>query len=120
MHFRCFDMEIGMIGLTEAQAREYGYDVLAGSIDHASRAHAQPERKPIRIKLVADRNTRRLLGGQIAGREGAALRINTLAVALQAGMTIEEVSALDLAYAPPFSPVMDPILLAARVLSKDN
>jgi len=119
MHFRCFDMEIGMTGLTEAQASEYGFNVLSCCIDHASRSHAQPGRKPIRIKLVADCNTRRLLGAQIAGREGAALRINTLAVALQAGLTIEEINRLDLAYAPPFSPVMDPFLLAARVLSKD-
>ena len=55
-----------------------------------------------------------MLGAQIVGREGAAKRIDVLATALTAGMTVEDITALDLSYAPPFSPVWDPVLIAAR------
>ena len=67
------------------------------------------------MKLIAEVRTGRLLGGQIVGRsEGAAKRIDTLAVALWNRMTVEQITALDLGYAPPFSPVWDPVLIAAR------
>jgi pyruvate/2-oxoglutarate dehydrogenase complex dihydrolipoamide dehydrogenase (E3) component len=69
------------------------------------------------VTLVADRETERLLGGSIVGPDRAAVRINTLSTALEAGMTVVEVERLDLAYAPPFSPVWDPILVAAKVLN---
>ena len=68
----------------------------------------------ITTKLVVERRSGRLLGGQIVGREGAAKRIDVLATALTAEMTVEEMTALDLSYAPPFSPVWDPVLIAAR------
>lgn len=64
--------------------------------------------------MLAERRTGRLLGVQIVGREGAAKRIDVAAVALTARMTVDELTALDLGYAPPFSPVWDPILVAAR------
>ncbi|MFC1889390.1 FAD-dependent oxidoreductase [Thermodesulfobacteriota bacterium] len=118
MHFRCFDLEVGMTGLTAAEATER-FDAHATVIEHRSRAHAQPRGVPILVKLVADRKTGRLLGGQLAGTEGAALRVNALAVALHAGLTIEDLQQADFAYAPPFSPVIDPILLAARVMTKE-
>jgi len=62
----------------------------------------------------AERCTGRLLGVQIVGYEGSAKRIDTAAAALWNRMTVEEMTALDLAYAPPFAPVWDPILVAAR------
>ena len=66
------------------------------------------------VKLIAERRTGRLLGAQIVGRTEAAKRIDALAVALWNGMTVEEMTALDLGYAPPFAPVWDPVLIAAR------
>jgi len=66
------------------------------------------------VKMIAERRTGRLLGVQIVGGEGSAKRIDTAATALWNRMTVEEITALDLAYAPPFSPVWDPILVAAR------
>jgi pyruvate/2-oxoglutarate dehydrogenase complex dihydrolipoamide dehydrogenase (E3) component len=66
------------------------------------------------IKLIYDRRDGRLLGGQMAGKEGVARRINALAVALHQKMTIDEISRLDFAYAPPFSGTLDPILIAAE------
>jgi pyruvate/2-oxoglutarate dehydrogenase complex dihydrolipoamide dehydrogenase (E3) component len=66
------------------------------------------------ILMVADRSSRRLLGAQIVGAEDAALRIDVAATALAADLTVDEVLMLDLAYAPPFSSVWSPILVAAR------
>jgi pyruvate/2-oxoglutarate dehydrogenase complex dihydrolipoamide dehydrogenase (E3) component len=68
--------------------------------------------------LVADKKTARLLGGQIVGREGAAHRINSLATALHAKMSAEEFFQCDFGYAPPFSPVWDPLLTAANQMLK--
>ncbi|MCD6291136.1 MAG: NADH oxidase, partial [Anaerolineae bacterium] len=73
---------------------------------------------PIHVKLVYERESGRLLGGQMIGRKGVAKRIDVLAAALHAGWTTEDLGHLDLSYAPPFAPVWDPILIAANVASK--
>ena len=117
-HFRCFDLEVGVTGLDMKQAAKT-FDPVKRTITHRSRAHAQPKGVPITVTLIADRPTGRLIGAQIAGTEGAAHRINTLAVMVHNAMTISQMNELDFAYAPPFSPVIDPILTAARVLLKD-
>jgi len=70
------------------------------------------------IKLIFDRQSGRLLGAQMAGKEGVARRINALAVALHQKMTVDEISRLDFAYAPPFSAPFDPILIAAEQASR--
>jgi pyruvate/2-oxoglutarate dehydrogenase complex dihydrolipoamide dehydrogenase (E3) component len=69
--------------------------------------------------MVADQKTGRLLGAQMVGREGAAHRINVVAVALHNKMTVEDFSRTDLAYAPPFGPVWDPLLTVANQLLKE-
>jgi hypothetical protein len=66
------------------------------------------------VKVLAERGTGRLIGAQIVGREGAAKRVDVMAAAIWNEMTAEEFSSLDLGYAPPFSPVWDPTLIAAR------
>ena len=73
-----------------------------------------PGTKPIRVKMIAERRTGILLGAQIVGREGAAKRIDVLATAIWNQMAVDEVLSLDLSYAPPFGPVWDPVLVAAR------
>ncbi len=70
------------------------------------------------VELVADRATHRLVGGTVIGEDGAAGRINVIAGALQAKMRVDDFEQLDLAYSPPFSPVMDPLLIAAQQLMK--
>jgi pyruvate/2-oxoglutarate dehydrogenase complex dihydrolipoamide dehydrogenase (E3) component len=70
------------------------------------------------VKLLAEKGSGRLLGGQIVGEEGAAKRIDILATALHAGMTVQEMVNMDLSYAPPYSPVWDPVLMAARQVEK--
>ena len=73
-----------------------------------------PGTQDLTVKMIAERLTGRLLGTQIIGYEGSAKRIDTAATALWNRMTVEDMTALDLAYAPPFAPVWDPILVAAR------
>jgi hypothetical protein len=68
------------------------------------------------VELVADRSTRRLLGGVVTGEQGVAGRINVIACALQSRLLVEDFEGLDLAYAPPFSTVWDPLLIAAQQL----
>jgi NADPH-dependent 2,4-dienoyl-CoA reductase/sulfur reductase-like enzyme len=112
---KVMNLEIARTGLRENEAEDAGYKVVTVIHESTTRAGYYPETSPITVKLIAEVCTGRLLGGQIVGRsEGAAKRIDTLAVALWNRMTVEEITALDLGYAPPFSPVWDPVLIAAR------
>ncbi|MET7937178.1 FAD-dependent oxidoreductase [Streptomyces sp. NPDC005322] len=108
------DLEIARTGLLEAQAAELGLRFHTVTVESTSRAAYYPGTRPMTVKMLAERRTGRLLGTQIVGREGAGKRVDIAAVALTAGMTVEQVAALDLGYAPPFSPVWDPVLVAAR------
>ncbi|MCX5371602.1 FAD-dependent oxidoreductase [Streptomyces sp. NBC_00015] len=111
------DLEIARTGLREKDARRVGLRFEAVTIESTSRAGYYPGASPMTVKMLAERRTGRLLGVQIVGREGAGKRVDIAAVALTAGMTVEQMTALDLGYAPPFSPVWDPVLVAARKAS---
>ena len=91
-------------------------DYVATMIKTKSRASYYPDSKDIYVKLIAEKRTGRLLGGQIIGEEGAAKRIDVLATALTYKLTLRNIIDLDLSYAPPFSPVWDPVQTAARKL----
>ncbi|MFB7756134.1 FAD-dependent oxidoreductase [Streptomyces sp. NPDC056121] len=108
------DLEIARTGLREKDARRAGLQYVSATIESTSRAGYYPGAAPMTVKMIAERRTGRLLGVQIVGREGAAKRVDVAAVALTAGMTVDQMTALDLGYAPPFSPVWDPVLVAAR------
>ena len=114
---KAFDLECGRTGLLDdATARAAGFDPIRETITAGSRSGYYPGGDEMTVTLVADRHSGRLLGGAIAGRDRAAVRINAVATALEGGLTVGEVESLDLAYAPPFSPVWDPVLVAAKVL----
>ncbi len=106
--------EVARTGLNEREAAAAGFDAVAVSIDTTTRAGYYPDAAPIRVRIVAERDTGRLLGAQIVGEEGAAKRIDVLAAAIWNDMTVDEVASMDLSYAPPFAPVWDPTLIAAR------
>ncbi|MFF3285827.1 FAD-dependent oxidoreductase [Streptomyces sp. NPDC003023] len=108
------ELEIARTGLRERDARAVGLRYVSVTIESTSRAGYFPGAAPMKVKMLAERRTGRLLGVQIVGREGAGKRVDIAAVALTAGMTVEQMTALDLGYAPPFSPVWDPVLVAAR------
>jgi NADPH-dependent 2,4-dienoyl-CoA reductase/sulfur reductase-like enzyme len=106
--------EIARTGLSQHEAQDAGYSVVSIVVDSTTRAGYYPGAEPIRVKLIAERGTGRLLGGQIVGREGSAKRIDILATAIWNAMTAGELFACDISYAPPYSPVFDPIVIAAR------
>ncbi|MDQ4085972.1 MAG: FAD-dependent oxidoreductase, partial [Actinomycetota bacterium] len=111
------DLEVARTGLGEDEARELGRDVVTATVQTTTRAGYMPGARPMTVKLLGERGGGRLLGAQIVGREGAAIRIDTCATALWAGMTAGELMMSDLGYAPPFSSVWDPIQVAARALA---
>jgi NADPH-dependent 2,4-dienoyl-CoA reductase/sulfur reductase-like enzyme len=116
--FVVFDLEVARSGLGMEQAREEGFEPQSVTIRQRSRAHGIAGGSPVQVTLVADGPSGLLLGAELVGAEGAALRANVLATALAAHMTVSDLQNLDLAYAPPFAPVWDPILVAANQLIK--
>ncbi|MGI8685725.1 MAG: FAD-dependent oxidoreductase [Acidimicrobiales bacterium] len=110
--------EVARTGLSEKEAAGLGLEWEAVRITSTTRAGYYPGVGKIAVKMLAERGSGRLLGAQLVGEEGAAKRIDVVATALTAGMTVAEVIDLDLSYAPPFSPVWDPILIAARQAAK--
>ncbi len=108
------DLEVARTGLREKDAHRAGLQYVTATIESTSRSGYFPGAAPMTVKMLAERRTGRLLGVQIVGREGAGKRIDIAAVALTARMTVEQIAALDLGYAPPFSPVWDPVQVAAR------
>ncbi len=108
------DLEVARTGLREKDAQAAGLQYVTVTIESTSRAGYYPDTAAMTVKMLAERHTGRLLGVQIVGREGAGKRVDIAAVALTARMTVEQMTALDLGYAPPFSPVWDPVLVAAR------
>lgn len=113
---RVCDTEIGRTGLSEREAGRHGFGYVSAVVEGTTRAGYFPDAKPVTVKALAERGSRRLIGAQVIGVEGAAKRIDVLATALQAGMTVDEIMGLDLGYAPPFGPVWDPVHLVARRL----
>jgi NADPH-dependent 2,4-dienoyl-CoA reductase/sulfur reductase-like enzyme len=112
------EVEVARTGLSEAELAELGLEWEQTAVDSTTRAGYFPGAAPIRTKVLAERRSGRLLGAQIVGKEGAAKRIDVFATALWNGMTVDEMVNMDLSYAPPFSPVWDPVLIATRKLSE--
>ncbi len=115
---KIFDLEVARTGLSLKEAEHDGFDAFATTIRHRSRSKHYPGGYAITVHFVTEKNTGRLLGAQMIGREGVAHRIDVMAAALHAGMTVEDVYHLDLGYAPPFAPAWDPILIAANKARK--
>ncbi|MBN2049034.1 MAG: FAD-dependent oxidoreductase [Spirochaetales bacterium] len=112
---RVFDLEFSKTGIGSVEVERYGLDTIdVAAVKAKNLAGYFTGTTPMHLKLYYDRDTGVVKGGQIVGGHPSAKRIDTIAVAVAAGMTLEEVYSLDLAYAPPFSPVWDPMLLAAR------
>ena len=107
-------LEVARTGLSSREADLAGYAYVTTVVDSTTTAGYLPGAPPIRLKVLAERRTGRLLGAQVVGEQGSAKRIDALAIAIWNGMTVEQMVSLDLAYAPPFSPVWDPVLIAAR------
>lgn len=111
---KVFSLEIARIGLSVNEANASGFDVAMETITASSRVAMMPGAEKISITAIADKRSKRLLGVNVWGRDGAALRANTFAVAIQNKMTIDQMQQADLAYAPPFTPLWDPVIVAAN------
>jgi NADPH-dependent 2,4-dienoyl-CoA reductase/sulfur reductase-like enzyme len=110
--------EVARTGLSEREAADAGIEVVSAEVKDRTRAGYFPGVDPVWVKLVCEPGSGRLLGGQIVGAEGAAKRIDVLATCVWAGLAVDEIELLDLGYAPPFSGVYDPLLVAARAARK--
>jgi NADPH-dependent 2,4-dienoyl-CoA reductase/sulfur reductase-like enzyme len=108
------DLEAARTGLSSAEAEAAGFSFVTASVDSTTKAGYFPGASPIRVKMIAERRSGRLLGAQVVGRREAAKRIDALAICIWNEMGVDEVLGLDLSYAPPFAPVWDPVLIAAR------
>lgn len=113
------ELEIARTGLTEREAHDFGLISGAATITSPTHATYYPGAAKMTVKLVAEKGTGRLLGGQIVGGNGAGKRIDVLAAALHAGFDLQQIVDLDLAYAPPFSLPWDPVQIAAREALKE-
>jgi NADPH-dependent 2,4-dienoyl-CoA reductase/sulfur reductase-like enzyme len=108
------ELEISRTGLSEKEAKDLGVDYETETITSVTPAGYYPGSGKISVKIVVNKQSQRILGGQIVGFKGAAKRIDTVATAITAGFTVQQLMDLDLAYAPPFSTVWDPVQIVAR------
>ena len=108
-----FGMEAAMVGLNEKEARAAGFDVMATEIRYWSRAFLYPGAKRLQVRLLVERGTGRLLGGELVGEEGAGLRANVLVPLIREGYTARQVTEeIDFLYNPPIAPAVDPLMIA--------
>ena len=113
---RLFEVEAGVTGLTENAAARNRIEVVTGAISSKTKADYYPTAKPIKVKLVVERESQRLIGAQIIGGEEVTQRINALSFAIQKQMTIRELAKADTAYAPPLCETWEPMVLAAEMV----
>ncbi|MEA3203252.1 MAG: hypothetical protein QOI63_927 [Thermoplasmata archaeon] len=116
---RVLGLAFAQTGLTEQACQAEGIECVSALVESKSQAAYMPDAADMAVKVVAERATGKLLGVQIAGPEDAGLRINAAAVALLAGMKVGKLADAETAYAPPFSPVWDPLLVAAEQCAKE-
>lgn len=113
---RLFEIEAGNTGLTETSASRNRIEVVTGAISSKTKADYFPGAKPIKIKLIVEKESQRIIGGQVVGGEEVTQRINCLSFAIQKGMSIRELAKADTAYAPPLNETWEPMILAAEMV----
>jgi NADPH-dependent 2,4-dienoyl-CoA reductase/sulfur reductase-like enzyme len=113
---RLFETEAGVTGLTENAAARARIEVITGAISSKTAADYYPSAKPIKVKLVVEKESQRIIGAQIVGGEEVTQRINALSFAIQKQMTVRELAKADTAYAPPLNETWEPMVLAAEMV----
>ena len=112
---RLFEVEAGVTGLTEAAAARNRIEVITGAISSKTKADYYPNAKPIKVKLVVEKESQRIVGAQLIGGEEVTQRVNALSFAIQKQMTVRELAKADTAYAPPLCETWEPMVLAAEM-----
>lgn len=115
---KVFGLEVAQVGIGSEEAKAHGVATVTETVTAWSKVGLMPGAEKVTIRLIIDRKTSRLVGANVYGAGGAVLRANTLGVAIQHRMTIDDVARFDLIYAPPFAPLWDPILIAANQAKK--
>ena len=113
--FKAFDFTVAKVGLSEKEAIENGFDVLVTIAPSPDRCHFYPKMNNLRLKIIVDKKTNKIIGAQAAGMGVIDKRIDVLATAIQAGLTIDQLSYLDLPHSPPYSAEMDNVIVLANV-----
>ena len=113
---KVFDFTVARTGLSEKEARSAGYNVVTALAPAPDKPHFMPTAKLLLLKLIADRKTGRILGAQGTGGGDVDKRVNIIATGLTMGMKLDQLSNLDLCYAPPYSPAVDNIITAGNIL----
>ncbi|MEM3665471.1 MAG: FAD-dependent oxidoreductase [Candidatus Bathyarchaeia archaeon] len=111
-----YDTQVGVTGLTEAAAQRARIETVTGTITSKTRADYYPGARPIKVKLVAEKESQRIIGAQIIGGEEVTQRINAVSFAIQKQMTVRELVKADTAYAPPLCETWEPLVLAAEMI----
>ncbi len=113
---KLFEIEAGVTGLTEAAAARNRIEVIVGAIGSKTAADYYPTAKPVKVKLVVEKESQRIIGAQVVGGEEVTQRINALSFAIQKQMTVRELAKADTAYAPPLNETWEPMVLAAEMV----
>jgi NADH oxidase (H2O2-forming) len=113
---RLFDMDVGVTGLTENAAQRARIETVTGTIASKTKADYYPGALPIKVKLVVEKESQRIIGAQIIGGEEVTQRINAISFAIQKQMTVRELAKADTAYAPPLCETWEPMVLAAEMV----
>jgi NADPH-dependent 2,4-dienoyl-CoA reductase/sulfur reductase-like enzyme/rhodanese-related sulfurtransferase len=114
--FKTFDFNVAKTGLNMREAEKEGFHPVQAIVRGYGRADYYPGGKESALKVIADKETGRILGGEAVGEGPSDKFIDILAMALHGKMTARQLASVDLAYAPPFSPVLSPVIVAANVL----
>ncbi len=112
---KVLDMEAARTGITEAEAKTLGLNYATTFIKDKNQTNYYPGQTEIYLKLIYDKESKKLLGAQMAGKTGAVLRVDALAVAIYAGLTVKELGMMDFCYAPPFARTWDVMNVAGNV-----
>ena len=113
---RLFDTDCGVTGLTETAAQRFKFETVSGTISSKTKADYYPGALPIKIKLVVEKESQRIVGAQIIGGEEVTQRINAISLAIQKQMSARDLAKADTAYAPPVCETWEPIVLAAEMV----
>jgi CoA-dependent NAD(P)H sulfur oxidoreductase len=116
---RAFGVEAAQVGLSEGEAVASGREVVWAQVRHHSRSSLFPGSQPLDVRLMVERGSGRLLGGELVGAEGAGLRANTLVPLIREGYTARQVlDEIDLLYNPPLAPAVDPLIIACSAAAR--
>jgi NADPH-dependent 2,4-dienoyl-CoA reductase/sulfur reductase-like enzyme len=113
---KVFELAVARTGLTSREASAERINFVSARIEADDRASYYPGSRKVWVKLIVDRESRKLIGAQAAGYGEVSKRIDVAAAAISGGMTIDDVAQLDLAYSPPYGSLWDPLLVAAQAV----